>query len=162
MKNTKKFPLSFDEIAKMLGNKNEVEPEFEGIVLLKKSQTKSDLLLVKAVSNKVFENVYNVFKSGDGVVVGKDKLLTDARVINCEVKEQADSIEGLVVMRVKVKALIASDPSYAVELKESLEKTPQSTVDRVVSVDELIESINEYSTYSKNDIVNLSKKSPFI
>lgn len=36
------------------------------------------------------------------------------------------------------------------------------TVDKVVSVDELIDSINEYSTYSKNDIIELLKNPPSI
>lgn len=36
------------------------------------------------------------------------------------------------------------------------------TVDKVVSVDELLNSLNEYSTYSKNDIVELLKNPPAI
>jgi phosphopantothenate-cysteine ligase len=36
------------------------------------------------------------------------------------------------------------------------------TVDKVVSVEELINSIDEYSTYSKNDIINLLKNPPAI
>jgi phosphopantothenate-cysteine ligase len=36
------------------------------------------------------------------------------------------------------------------------------TIDKVVSIDELIDSINEYSTYSKNDIINLIKNPPTI
>lgn len=36
------------------------------------------------------------------------------------------------------------------------------TVDKVVSVEELIDSIDENSTYSKNDIINLLKNPPFI
>jgi len=36
------------------------------------------------------------------------------------------------------------------------------TVDKVVSVEELIDSIDEFSTYSKNDIINLIKNPPSI
>lgn len=36
------------------------------------------------------------------------------------------------------------------------------TVDKVVSVDELLDSLNEYSTYSKNDIIELLKNPPAI
>ena len=114
------FPLSLDDIAKLLGNKDETTNEIEGIVMIKQYHTNPQIK--ESIKEQIFKNVFDEWKSERSVVVGENKLLTTVDLHNFEVKDQASSIENLIVMRVKATISIEQDPDYAKEI-EGTKKT---------------------------------------
>ena len=115
MKNNYTFPLSFDDISRLLGKNDEINADLNGVVMVKKSSIKN---LNDAVRDLVFKSVLDEWQSDRGVVVGKDKLLTQVKVLGVEVKEQSLAINNYVVMSIRAQVLIQQDPAYAKELKE--------------------------------------------
>lgn len=118
MKNNKVFPLSLDEISGLLGNNESKEVEFTGVAMVKKKDLESEDNLLRALSDSVFKVVYDEWSKENGVVVGKDKLLTQAKIVGCEVVEQVEALKGTVMVSVKLKAFIEQDLAYAQELKK--------------------------------------------
>lgn len=118
MKNNKVFPLSLDEISGLLGNNESKEVEFTGVAMVKKKDLQSEDNLLRALSDSVFKIVYDEWSKENGVVVGKDKLLTQAKIVGCEIIEQVEALKGTVMVSMKLKAFIEQDLAYAQELKE--------------------------------------------
>lgn len=113
------FPLSLDDIAKLIGKEYGKTSEIEGVVMVNKNHTNSQIR--ESIKEQIFKNVFDQWKFGRSVVVGEDKLLTTVDLQNFEIKDQASSVKSIIVMQVKqVKAtiLIEQDPEHAQEIKE--------------------------------------------
>lgn len=120
MKNNKEFPLSLEDINSLLGNNESKEVSLSGFFLLKVKDLENQEKLLSSLSDKIFKVVYDVWNTENGVVVGKDKLLTQAKVIDCEIVDKAEALNGWVAISARLKALIEKDPAYAQELKDEV------------------------------------------
>lgn len=117
-KNNFNMPLSFDNIAKIIGKENNITTEVKGVVMVQKYEDEDKQK--EAVTNQIFKNVFDEWKGGRSVVVGDNKLLTTVAVQDFEITEQANALDNFVVMRVKAHIKIEQDPEYAKEIKEGL------------------------------------------
>lgn len=110
------FPLSLDDIAKLIGKEDGKTSEIEGVVMVNKNHTNSQIR--ESIKEQIFKNVFDEWKFGRSVVVGEDKLLTTVDLQNFEIKDQASSVKSIIVMKVKATILIEQDPEHAQEIKE--------------------------------------------
>lgn len=115
-KNKFTFPLSFDDIAKLLGKNDNINTEIEGVIMVKQHKTNSKMR--EAIESNIFKNIFDEWNSERSVVVGQNKLLTSVNVLDYDIKEQSPSINNYIVMSIKAKISIDQDPEYAKEMKE--------------------------------------------
>ncbi len=122
MKKHFQFPLSYDDIGKIVGNKDDANYQVEGVLMVKKSIMNNNPELQRTLSYLIFKNVYDEWDSQRPVVVGKDKLLCTCNVSDFSILEKDDSINGLTVIRVKADLNITSDPEYSQEIKRQIKE----------------------------------------
>lgn len=122
------FPLSYNDIAKILGKEDETQAEISGIVMVNKFNTPGETL--ESIKEQIFKTVYDQWKDEQSVVVGKNKLLCEVDVVDFSITEQAPSIKNLIVMSIKANVMIKQDPSYAQEIIDAEKAAIKKQKDR--------------------------------
>ncbi len=122
------FPLSYKDIAKILGKNDETQAEISGIVMVNKFNTPAETL--ESIKEQIFKTVYDQWSDEQSVVVGKNKLLCEVDVVDFSITEQAPSIKNLIVMSIKANVMIKQDPSYAQEIIDAEKEVIAKQKDR--------------------------------
>lgn len=115
-KNTFNFPLSFNDIAKILDNQSDVAADVildvEGVILLKKPSNKT---LEDCIEDHIFKNVYEEWKHSRSALAGDNHLLTEVRLLHVDIKEQSKAFKNYQVLHIVAKISIQQEPEFELD-----------------------------------------------
>lgn len=113
------FPLRLEEIAGLLGDKDEVTMDIDGVIMLMKD--KDDSKIKERIEHEMFKWVFEEWQAGNGVVVGDNKLLTETKLVNYEITARSPSIiPSIELIGLNATVSIKNDPEYTKEISEEV------------------------------------------